>query len=69
MHGTQVVNPAHTSAPPTHHHPQRRADQLEVVRRVPLPGYDLTFLVTSAHMARFHRDLLIDFICQVRGGV
>jgi len=32
---------------------------------VPLPGYDLTFLVTWAHLERFRRDALIDFICMV----
>lgn len=42
-----------------------RADDLQIVRRVPLPGYDLTFLVTWAHLERFRRDDLIDFICMV----
>lgn len=41
-----------------------RADQLEIVRRVPLPGYDLTLLLTHRHLERYSREGLLDFICQ-----
>lgn len=32
------------------------------MRRVPLPGYHLSFLVTSAHLERFDRGRLVDFM-------
>ena len=51
------------TAPPPQ--PNRRADQLEVVRRVALPGWDVTFLVTDAHLRRYRRDGLVDFLCRV----
>ncbi|GAB4817042.1 hypothetical protein N2152v2_004088 [Parachlorella kessleri] len=41
-----------------------RAEELELVRRAPLPGYDLTLLITSSHLLRYERPKLIDFICQ-----
>lgn len=41
-----------------------RADQLDIVRRVAMPGYHLTFLITSSHLERYQRDRLIDFICK-----
>lgn len=47
---------------------QHRAEELELVRRVPLPGYDITFLLTAAHLERFQRDRLVDFVCQVGRG-
>lgn len=46
-----------------HRHPPS-AEQLDIVRRVPVPGYDLSFLVTSAHLERYSRDRMVDFICQ-----
>lgn len=41
-----------------------RAEQLEIVRRVPVPGYALSLLVTSSHLERYPREALVDFICQ-----
>lgn len=36
---------------------------------MPLPGYDLTLLLTHRHLERYSREGLVDFICQVgRGG-
>lgn len=44
----------------------RSADQLDVVCRVALPGWDVTFLVTDTHLQRrYRRDGLVHFICQV----
>ncbi|KAL4425763.1 hypothetical protein ABPG75_009779 [Micractinium tetrahymenae] len=43
-----------------------RADDLDIVRRVPLPTYDLTFLVTWRHLERYRQDALVDFICKAR---
>lgn len=58
------VTPTHR--PPAIPPPSRRsADQLEIVRRVPLPGYDLTLLLTHRHLERYSREGLLDFICQV----
>lgn len=41
-----------------------RADDLDIVRRVPLPAYDLTLLVTWRHLERYRQDALVDFICK-----
>ncbi|KAL4445834.1 hypothetical protein ABPG77_009033 [Micractinium sp. CCAP 211/92] len=41
-----------------------RADDLDIVRRVPLPSYDLTFLVTWRHLERYRHEALVDFICK-----
>ncbi len=35
---------------------------------MPLPGYDLTLLLTHRHLERYSREGLVDFICQARGG-
>lgn len=43
-----------------------RAEQFELVRRIPLPGYQLSFLVTNYHLERYSRDKLVDFIVKVR---
>ena len=39
-----------------------RADQLEIVRRVPLPDFSVTFLLTNFHLERYPREGLIHFI-------
>lgn len=36
---------------------------------MPLPGYDLTLLLTHRHLERYSREGLVDFICQVGRGV
>lgn len=33
------------------------------MRRVPVAGYDLSFVVTAQHCWEFSRGALIDFIC------
>lgn len=42
-----------------------RAEQLDVVRRVPLDGFDITFLFTHSHVERYERERLVNFVCQV----
>ena len=34
-----------------------------IVRRVPLVGYDLSFVVTARHCCEFSKESLIGFIC------
>lgn len=41
----------------------RRADSLEILRRIPVDGYDISFLITAEHTQVFDKSLLIDFIC------
>ena len=43
-----------------------RADELEIVRRVPLEGHAVTFLLTGRHLRLYRRGALLDFICSVR---
>lgn len=33
------------------------------MRRVPVAGYDLSFVITAQHCWEFSKDSLIDFIC------
>ena len=46
-----------------------RPDELDSWLRlqVPLEGYDLTFLFTAAHLERYRREALADFVLQVCG--
>ena len=57
---------AHLLRTPPHPAARRRADQLEIVRRVALPGYDVTLLLTDRHLRQYRRELLLNFICSVR---
>ncbi|KAG2438488.1 hypothetical protein HXX76_005040 [Chlamydomonas incerta] len=41
---------------------QQRAELLDVLRRVPLPGYDVSFLITDAHLLQYGRQRLLDFL-------
>ena len=34
-----------------------------ILRRVPVPGYDLSFVITARHCWEFSRESLIGFIC------
>lgn len=45
-----------------------RAEQLDVVRRVPLDGFDITFLFTHSHVERYERERLVNFVCQLVEG-
>ncbi|PNW81800.1 hypothetical protein CHLRE_06g260800v5 [Chlamydomonas reinhardtii] len=41
---------------------QQRAELLDVLRRVPLPGYDVSFLITDSHLLQYGRQRLLDFV-------
>lgn len=45
------------------HFLMQRAEALKIMRRVPLEGYDISFLITDAHCLLMHRKELINFIC------
>ena len=40
----------------------QRADEFKVLRRVPVPGYDISFLVTHIHAEEMYKHKLVDFI-------
>lgn len=39
-----------------------RAEQYSILRRVPVPGYHLSLLLTSKHFHVYNRDKLLDYI-------
>ena len=39
-----------------------RAESLEILRRKPISGYDITFLLTLSHLQQMNHELLIDSI-------
>jgi len=42
----------------------QRAEDLGILRRKPLPGYDISFLVTNFHIEDMHKQNIIDFIIE-----
>ncbi|KRY36049.1 Actin-related protein 2/3 complex subunit 4 [Trichinella spiralis] len=40
----------------------RRAENFLILRRVPIPGYDISFLITNSHIEEMHKHKLISFI-------
>jgi actin related protein 2/3 complex subunit 4 len=40
----------------------QRADEFKVLRRVPVQGYDISFLVTHVHAEDMYKHKLVDFI-------
>jgi len=40
----------------------QRADNFVVLRRKPLPGYDISFLITATHTEVMYKHKLIDFL-------
>ena len=40
----------------------QRADELDLLRRVALPGYDLSLLVTARHLSKLGVESIIAFI-------
>lgn len=40
----------------------RRAEDYFILRRVPIPGYSLSFLITNKHLNRFSKQKIIEFI-------
>lgn len=42
----------------------QRSEQFIIMRRSALPGYDISFLVTHAHLESLYKHKLIDFVVQ-----
>eukprot|EP01113_Clastostelium_recurvatum_P038581 TRINITY_DN578_c0_g1_i3.p1 TRINITY_DN578_c0_g1~~TRINITY_DN578_c0_g1_i3.p1 ORF type:complete len:191 (-),score=54.59 TRINITY_DN578_c0_g1_i3:140-670(-) len=42
----------------------QRAENFVILRRKPVEGYDISFLVTNAHTERMYKHKLVDFIIQ-----
>uniref|UniRef100_A0A7S2UT47 Actin-related protein 2/3 complex subunit 4 n=1 Tax=Fibrocapsa japonica TaxID=94617 RepID=A0A7S2UT47_9STRA len=40
----------------------RRSEQFLIMRRKPIEGYHLSFLITSAHMDKMWKNKLVDFV-------
>ena len=40
----------------------RRADSLYIMRKTPIAGYDISFLVTNFHLEKFEKDRIIDWL-------
>lgn len=41
---------------------QQRAEAFVLLRRRPVPGYDLSFLITAAHLEAMDRERIVDFV-------
>eukprot|EP00891_Asterochloris_glomerata_P007847 jgi/Astpho2/7847/e_gw1.00117.112.1_t len=41
----------------------QRAEPFGIMRRVALPGYDISFMLTNFHCDQYQKDKLIDFVC------
>ena len=39
-----------------------RANQLELLRKVPKEGYDLSFLITNYHLEKYKKEEILDFV-------
>ena len=39
-----------------------RADKFELIRRKPVDGYDFSFLISSQHVEKMHKEHIINFI-------
>ncbi len=39
-----------------------RADHIDILRREPVPGFDMSFLVTARHLQMYNKAALIRFI-------
>ena len=42
----------------------QRADNFIVLRRKPMPGYDVSFLLTNFNLENMYKHKLIDFVVQ-----
>lgn len=42
----------------------RRAESFFILRRKPVPGYDISFLITNAHTERMLKHKLVDFVIE-----
>lgn len=43
---------------------QQRADKFHILRRKPLAGYDISFLITNDEAETMHKNKMVDFIIQ-----
>jgi actin related protein 2/3 complex subunit 4 len=43
----------------------RRAENFFILRRKPIPGYDISFLITNFHTESMLKNKLVDFIIEV----
>lgn len=43
-----------------------RAENFVVLRRKPVVGYDVSFLITNFHTEQMYKHKLVDFVIQVR---
>merc|ERR1712227_1170268 len=41
----------------------RRAEEFSVLRKIPIEGYDISLLITNAHMETHIKSKIIDFVC------
>lgn len=44
-----------------------RAEAFVILRRVPLPGYDISFLITHRNAEDMMKHKLVDFVVQCAG--
>jgi actin related protein 2/3 complex subunit 4 len=42
----------------------QRAEQFVVLRRVPVKGYDISFLITNTHIEDMYKHKVVDFIVE-----
>merc|ERR1712086_810959 len=42
----------------------RRAETFQVLRKVPVEGYDISLLITNFHMEKLVKEKVIEFICE-----
>jgi actin related protein 2/3 complex, subunit 4 len=42
---------------------RRRAEQLPILRRVPVDGFDISFLITDEHCLKLDVEQLVNFLC------
>lgn len=47
----------------------QRAEQFVVLRRVPVTGYDISFLITNTHIEDMFKHKVVDFIIQFMEGI
>merc|ERR1712046_91093 len=42
----------------------RRADSFQVLRKVPVEGYDISLLITNFHLEKLVKEKVIEFVCE-----
>ena len=47
------------------HFYHRRAEALRLLRRKPMEGYDISFLLTARHQQQLDKQAAIAFVCKV----